>query len=456
VRRLRWSSLLSQERLTPSQGGDPWRNEFERDYDRAVFCTPVRRLQDKAQVFPMEEHDAIRTRLTHSLEVSTVARTIARASAVWLAKEKEIECLPQGDQVAQIETIAATCGLIHDLGNPPFGHAGEEAIREWFLNNHGARIKKIRRKQQQCADDFVHFDGNAQTIRLLTRLQMFGDQQGLNLTCATLSSALKYVSPSHETIEARHDASKPGYFASEKAIVEVVGKKTGTEGVRHPITFLVEAADDIVNATVDVEDAIKKGVIKWAEFEAQLRTSKDSQVVKVLKETKKLAKGRQKNPTDETYAQAFRVAAIQVMVGAVLESFRGKYEDIMHGKYHNELLKTSVAGELRGICKTVLKQRVFPSDLILRVEMRGKIVIHDLLDMFWDGAAVCDEKTNKGTEFDGKIYKLVSSNYRHVFHKEKSGSQLPELYHRLQLVTDYLAGMTDTFASTLHKRLRNG
>ena len=120
------------------------------------------------------------------------------------------------------------------------------------------------------------------------------------------------------------------------------------------------------------------------------------------------------------------------------------------------MLRSSGAAELRNICKGTLKEIVFPSELILRVEMRGKTVIHDLLDMFWRGAEVCDEKSNKGTEFDLKIYKLVSQNYRYVYHKEKRDSELPELYHRFQLVTDYLAGMTDTFASTLHKRLRNG
>ena len=269
---LRWASLLNEERLTLSRGGDPWRTEFERDYDRAVFCTPVRRLQDKAQVFPMEECDAIRTRLTHSLEVSTVARTLARAAAVWLVKEKEIE----SGQVANIETIAATCGLIHDLGNPPFGHAGEAAIREWFVQGHDKSLKKIDKKNKQCAADFRLFDGNAQTIRLVTRLQMFGDRQGLNLTCGTLSATLKYVMPSDEVKESKHDASKPGYFASENEIIAEVVKKTKTSGVRHPIAFLVEAADDIVNATVDVEDAIKKGVLTWGKFRERLDANKEA------------------------------------------------------------------------------------------------------------------------------------------------------------------------------------
>src|SRR6202022_1255926 len=146
-----------------------------------------------------------------------------------------------------------------------------------------------------------------------------------------------------------------------------------------------------------VEDAIKKGVLTWEKFRVRVQTED-------------LARAKQKNPSGEPYAQAFRVAAIEVMVGSVLESFKAKYKKIMNGSYHSELLRSSDAAELRSICKGMLKDVVFPSELILRVEMRGKTVIRGLRDMFWNGAAVCDEKCNTGTEFDRKIYQLVSPN----------------------------------------------
>src|SRR3954447_23315233 len=167
-----WDQLLSVERLRSSRSDIRHRTEFERDYDRAIFSTPVRRLQDKAQVFPLEPHDAVRTRLTHSLEVSSVARGLARAASNWMLGKGLI----QAGMDRQIEAIVATCGLIHDLGNPPFGHSGEDAIREWF--------KTFFRKDENRAvvsgrdewrQDFLQFEGNAQTLRIVAKLQVLAD-----------------------------------------------------------------------------------------------------------------------------------------------------------------------------------------------------------------------------------------------------------------------------------------
>jgi dGTPase len=285
---------------------------------------------------------------------------------------------------------------------------------------------------------------------------MFGESQGLNLTVANLSTLRKYLVSSDKVNNRRHDATKPGYFASENDIVKEVVKQTRTEELRHPLTFLVEAADDIVNATVDVEDSIRKRLIAWSDMHQALQEISSKVAEEALSRSERLARLREAEPTDETYAQAFRVSVIRVFVEAVLNEFKQHYGQIMRGKYDGELLSNSCAADVREACTAVLKKHVFCSDVVLRIEMRGRTVIHDLMDLFWEGAAVCDENHVKPREFSGKAYCLISKNYCDVFNSEKYLKKYPELYHRLQLVADYVAGMTDTFATNLHKRLKNG
>lgn len=218
---MNWNKLLSEKRVREVLGGKPspkspddLRTEFERDYDRAVFSTPVRRLQDKAQVFPLEAIDGIRTRLTHSLEVSTVARDLA--GQIFAALVSRGVVTPEDGK--SFTTIAATCALIHDVGNPPFGHAGEVAIQEWFRTSTGsAALASIK----SGAGDFTNFDGNAQTIRLITKLQVLADQYGLNLTCGTLAAATKYLATSCTISKPPHQMSKLGIFKSEAPLMEI-------------------------------------------------------------------------------------------------------------------------------------------------------------------------------------------------------------------------------------------
>src|SRR5690349_3735609 len=214
-----WKKLLNANRRRKSTISGDHRAEFERDFDRAVFSTPVRRLQDKAQVFPLEPVDAVRTRLTHSLEVSSVARDLGSQIGSWLENRKEITAL----QAHHVSAIAATCGLIHDIGNPPFGHAGEVAIRDWFRSTQGCGcgvFEPFSTADKEGlntarAKDFLTFDGNAQTIRLLTKLQVLADQFGLNLCCGTLSAAMKYLATSDKIRKPPHQLSKLGIFQSE-------------------------------------------------------------------------------------------------------------------------------------------------------------------------------------------------------------------------------------------------
>jgi len=243
---MNWDTLLNAERPRLSTSTGDHREQFERDYDRAVFSSPVKRLQDKAQVFPLEPHDAVRTRLTHSLEVSSVARgLVQKVCKDFLLKDKHIK----DGQDRLIEAIAATCGLIHDLGNPPFGHSGEDAIQEWFKNTiTEPKLRALLNNRDDLVNDFLHFEGNAQTLRIVAKLQILADFDGLNLTFGTLSALSKYTASSVEVgINQDHAKAKTGFFTSEKDRVQKIRQKTGTGDARNPITFLVEAADDIVS-----------------------------------------------------------------------------------------------------------------------------------------------------------------------------------------------------------------
>ncbi len=450
-RPMRWAQLFNESRQRRWTVPPDFRSEFERDYDRAVFSTPLRRLQDKTQVFPLEEHDAIRTRLTHTLEVSTVARSLARDVARWLIEEGKLS--RKKEEAHKLETIAATCGLVHDIGNPPFGHAGEKAIQDWFAKTigHGSDLQAaLRGEYSQLSQDFLKFDGNAQTIRLLTQLQVFGHKIGLNLTFGTLSAALKYTTASHETV------NKPGYFASEQSIVDQVWKNIRSKKLRNPITYLVEAADDIVYLSVDIEDAIKKGELTWQRLRGYLPRG-DGFASKVRKETEKLAKGInvRSDAYQETYGQAFRIAAIRAMAPAAVDAFKKGYRSIMVGEYEGELLGESKAKDFVKACTRVARAEVYTAHQVLRLETMGRNVIHDLLDFFWEGARYAPYPSNK-RDFPSKIYRLISPNYRKVFEAAFHERHFPPEYLRLQLIADYVAGMTDTFACTLHGRLRNG
>lgn len=485
---MEWAKLLSIKRVGELMGKekskDDSRTPFERDYGRAVFSTPVRRLQDKTQVFPLEEHDAVRTRLTHSLEVSSVARNLGRQVGIWLQGKGLIGT----DQIHDIETIAATCGLIHDLGNPPFGHSGETAIQSWFESKLSAeqipaKSGKARgnsglfeglgtpdkkgRYESQYASDFLKWEGNAQTLRLISRLQVLADEYGINLTCATFSAAMKYVSRSNDLAEkdGPHEKSKPGFFASENETVKSVQKETGTVGIRHPITYLVEASDDIVYATGDLEDGVRKGILHWEFLKRELKTrSGGSQLVeRVIGDAEKKVGFDRKRPhlLNEEVTQAFRTFSIGEMKDAAFAQFCRSYKDVRDGRYHGEIVRDEdcEAATFVQACTGIGVDYVYPSPPTLKLELMGRRVIHDLMNLFWEGARVCGagdapKECKKG--FAGKAFKLISSNYKNVFLSTLKKGKLPERYCRLQLVTDQIAGMTDSFAMRLHKLLMNG
>ncbi len=465
---MEWKKLLNKERRRLSENPGDHRAEFERDWDRAIFSTPVKRLQDKTQVFPLDPNDAVRTRLTHSLEVSSVARGLGIAASQWLLATNQID----SGMGRSIEAIAATCGLVHDIGNPPFGHSGEDAIRHWFMTRFpeikqpdGAihdPLLEILGGNKQLVSDFRQFEGNAQAFRLLTKLQILADFYGLNLTYGTLSASCKYITASNALNEKDHTCCKPGFFASEADVVNDVREKTGTGVARNPITFLVEVADDAVYSVADIEDAVRKRILTWSDVSNYLEEAKDPAINAAIEGAERILKaGGESVPAGlpcDVYASAFRTASIRVVVQASVEVFKKNYDAIMSGTYRKELIDDSTAHVLVEQLKTIARTRAYATPPNLKLELMGRKVICDLMDLFWEGSQELPlDGAPKPKKFPGKAGALLSENYRRVFqHWVQEQKHLPEMYHRLLLVTDYVSGMTDTFATELHRDLMNG
>jgi dGTPase len=285
-----------------------------------------------------------------------------------------------------------------------------------------------------------------------------------------MSAACKYIAPANKITKNLHEKSKLGYFASEQELIKKIQEETGTKNKRNPISYIVESADDIAYSVVDIEDGVKKGVINWINLKDKLKEeikkaleiypkSKSRMLGSCLLKANKylqmadasiLEKGK---PLDNAMAQAFRVFVIIRSAEAIKKTFKEKYKDIMKGDYHDELYKDSEAGALIEACKKVGQKYIYPSDGNLKLELMGRGVIQDLMDIFWEGAS-SGRKKEKG--FVRKIFDLTSRNYRVVYEKAMEENELPEQYCNMQLMTDYICGMTDTFACTLHKRLTNG
>ena len=257
--------------------------------------------------------------------------------------------------------------------------------------------------------------------------------------------------------------TKPGFFVSEANIFRRISERTGTVGRRHPITYLVEAADDIVYSVVDLEDGMKKGLLSWEFVKKELkkRCTRSSVLDEAFRGTELQMKEMADAPQsirDADYPQAFRVNAISAMVRAVVRIFGTRYQEIMNGTYHKELIydpKCDAKSFVEG-CKELLRETIFREPDVLRLEVRGREVIHDLMDLFWEGVEeyLKDRKTHTKT-YGGKLYLLISQNYRYLFEKRLTTGE-DEIYCGIQLVTDYISGMTDGFASQLHSDLMNG
>lgn len=488
---MEWQSLLNNKRRKPkshSSGSSSLgygRQEIERDYDRLLFAAPTRRLADKTQVFPLEENDSIRTRLTHSHEVANFARGIGMRLAFDMKQQIFGDIPPEICIERDVPALLAAIGLAHDLGNPPFGHQGEAAIRAWFTRNLPALIK--HEDNNNIFDDFMKFDGNSQTLRLVTKLQIINDSYGLNLTYATLAALIKYPRASYGSSS---KWKKHGYFFSEKEVIRDIWDQTGLnptnsdEGCRHPFTFLMEACDDIAYSVLDAEDTVKKGFASYQDLIDFLksRNGADELTITVIAATeKKNQDWESKRNTLSPYEindlsmQMFRVFATSELINGIVQAFCENQQALLSDDCDfQDLMSNSKGYQLCEALKEFDKTRGYRHRTVLEPELKGSNYIQNLMDMLWVGIHGHKTKQEKDTEKQARLsdsqfvprdepksdspfgryaYGRISENYRRIF--EDPDNRLPVLYKEAQLLTDAIAGMTDSYLMRLHDELKS-
>ena len=472
---MNWEQLLSTKRNRGGSGKNRYvrntdlRSEFEKDYHRIIGSASFRRLQDKTQVFPLDKSDFIRTRLTHSLEVSSFAKSLGQnIGENILVYKKDPSFTPRMKE--DICSILQCAGLIHDIGNPPFGHFGEDTIREWFQKNlpvmeyHGTPIDTILTPQMR--EDFYHFEGNAQALRLVSKLHFLVDENGMNLTYALLSTIIKYPVSSLEMNPKSGDIKdrKMGYYFADQEIFEDISKETGTNGKRHPLTFILEAADDIAYKTADIEDAFVKGFLSYHKLLEELTELQELyfrgggggfQPADKLTELYLRAKEMHvENP--EEYAIKNWIIRVQgFVINCATYGFTSNYQAIMQGTYGHDLFYQTFAEKLMDLLGDLAFREVFTSEPIYRMEVTEATMLDFLLDKFMTAIIKYDDKTQKLDSIDERMVSFISSNYKKAYHYHARGkSEIERLYLRILLVTDYVCGMTDSYAKRLYQELK--
>lgn len=446
-----WKRLLSDERSgNPSKNSskDLTRSEFERDFDRIVFSSPFRRMQDKTQVFPLSKNDFTRTRLTHSVEVSCVGRSLGRRMSALLKASRFDEA-----GAVDIGGIVAAACLAHDIGNPPFGHSGEDAIQTWAKTHIGVSGSKrpIEFETVEQVADLHSFEGNAQGLRIVTKLYDTRRYGGAKLTLATLAAMAKYPCGSLVEGKAREkgliEQKKFGYFQDDRDFACDIFRKLGMKEYapfafkRHPLVYLVEAADDICYAVMDLEDSVDQGLI-------------DLKEASVLLEPLAKQFSDQQAITGYGGIQRFRwlrALAIQGLVNSCMAVCKNNISAIQNGEFAYSLVdKCRVEDEYNQV-KAKVKEHAYFNRRVLQVELVGYKVIGGLLDIFV--SALRSSETSQSR----KYLALMSPAYLGAKSKSptdvlRAVEKLSE-YQRVMAATDFVCGMTDTFAVDMFQKL---
>lgn len=471
---MEWKQLLSGERVRSQthKNEKDYRSEFEKDYHRIIVSASFRRLQDKTQVFPLDKSDFIRTRLTHSMEVSSIGKSFGK-SIYHSVKERYPQAEITERDAADMGDVLLSAGLIHDIGNPPFGHFGENVIQEWFRKNLSVDGIQFRGKpvvsylSPQMIADFTNFEGNAQALRVVTKLHSLVDAQGMNLTKAILNTIIKYPVSSLEINKKSGDIKekKMGYFYAEQKVFQSITEGTGAGKCRYPLAYILEAADDIAYRTADIEDGFKKGRISFAKLSMALEMNTYREhageleyefLGKAIQEFfERYQKGIERKYHDvERYAVQNWVIGVQrYLIEAATDSFTDHYSEIMAGTYKEDLFAGTKAQYLADFLGDIAYQQVFQSKEILKLEAASHQILTFLLERFVDAAIVYDTQEPKN-QIQLKLMELVSDTYKYIYHvyseKKDEGEKL---YLRLLLVTDFISGMTDHYAKTLYQEL---
>jgi dGTPase len=438
---MNWSTLLSSKRINQKVdlGTQPSRSAFDQDYDRIIFSHPFRRLQDKTQVHPLPEQDFVHTRLTHSLEVSSVGRSLGKSvGEVILQRNSE---LAKTFSLFDFGAIVAAASLAHDLGNPPFGHAGEDAISDFF-KEHPDGVKFRENVSEAQWEDLIKFEGNAQGFRILNK-----NQYGLKLTYASLGAFTKYPCPAlfKERDKKNRSQKKFGFFDSEKTIFDEIAKDLqliqthSASWKRHPLAFLVEAADDICYSIIDLEDGCSLGLVSYADarnlFEGVITKNKS-----------KLGKLDHLQTMPEKIG-FLRALAIGDLMQECTSLFLDHEKEILDGKFDQALAdECSSKNGLKEIIN-VSVEKIYKARTVVEIEASGHEVLPGLLAEFTKAGSSLLEKT-KSRKYEN-LQKLIPEDISNAIILSPG-----DHYNMLRNIVDFVSGMTDKHALSLFRKIK--
>lgn len=469
---------------------------FESDRGRILNSAAIRRLQQKTQVFPLERNASVRSRLTHSMEVQQVGRYIAKEILNRLAKQNQLEKLKLVHYEGAFESLVEMACLMHDIGNPPFGHFGEAAINNWFtahlhsdpfheqplsqyIQKIGAGNEDLKKK---VCHDLCHFEGNAQGIRIVYTLQK------LNLTYAQTACILKYTRPaylSNENVPAERDylMKKPGYYLSEEPFIRDLWQNLAMgEYCRHPLTYIMEAADDISYCIADLEDAVEKSILTTEQLYQYLKeawikrrggSEQNDLFEKIVTQAQQMSQTSPKTSyrtKNDQFFMTLRVETINALVAHVANSFIANLAEIVNGDFNRPILGAhkhnpqleSEESSLLEVYKNVAFKHVFCHDEVEQLELQGYRILTGLLDIyspilaipFEDFQRMVREDKHSGYPIETRLYHKLSPKHRQAYHQAveqldnypEDQKPLWEFYYRCRLVQDYISGMTDHYA----------
>ncbi len=440
---MNWKQLLSAKRWgyedrVPNEQFDA-RSEFQRDYDRLIFSSPFRRLQNKTQVFPLPGAVFVHNRLTHSLEVASVGRSLGRLFYNLTKKQNPNidEEVPYLQEVGNI--ISAAC-LSHDLGNPAFGHSGEAAISSFFIEGKGMKYRELVTDTQWA--DLTHFEGNSNALRILTHAFNGKDDKGFALTYATLASIVKYPCAAIDGhVKGVLHRKKYGFFETERESFEKIAKELGLKKdprnpngyLRHPLVYLVEAADDICYNIIDLEDAHHLKILSYQEVEdLLLPLCKDENLRSRLDSLREKA----------SRVELLRAKVINTLINGCAEAFIKYQDEILAGTFDRSLmdaLDEDIVKQMKIISKISVAQ-IYNAPTVVQIEIAGYRVMNSLLEEFVPAYL----KQNKSI-FDKKLVAMIPDQF--LTNKE-------DAYSKIRTVLDFVSGMTDVYAVDLYRKIK--
>ena len=438
---MKWQQLLSSLRTgqKPVVNLEPSRSAFEQDYDRIIFSHPFRRLQDKTQVHPLPEHDFVHTRLTHSLEVSSVGRSLGKRVGEEIIKRHPD--LNTNFSLFDFGAIVAAASLAHDLGNPPFGHAGEDSISDFFLHHSQGQSFKSMVSAKEW-NDLIKFEGNAQGFRILNK-----NQYGLKLTFATLGAFTKYPCPSlfPERDKSKRSQKKFGFFQSEKDIYKEVVHQLELLSVseyvstRHPLAFLVEAADDICYSIIDLEDGCSLGLVNYEDAKNLFEDV-------ITKNKSKLGKLSHLSSPQEKIGY-LRALAIGDLMDECSSLFLDHEKDILTGKFDQALADHCFSKDgLKEIIK-VSVDKIYRAREVVEIEAAGHEVLPGLLEEFTRAGFYL--MNNTPSRKYQNLQLLLPEEIRIVILQHPK-----DVYFMLRQVIDFISGLTDRNALNLFRKIK--